>query len=133
MARNERSRIEVNPNQGGINRAFADSLSALDVSGLRPGTEAQASSPDPRPRPRGRAVLRRETAHRGGKAVIVVHGFEDTLGEEEIRELGSRLRKAVGCGGTVAGREIEIQGDQADKVRAFLENEGFRVAGERGR
>ena len=55
--------------------------------------------------------------------------FAPTIGASFIEELSRKLRKACGCGGTVREREIEIQGDQPDKIRALLENEGFRVAG----
>ena len=78
---------------------------------------------------RGRVVLRRETAHRGGKCVIVVHDFAPFISTREIEELGRRLRNVCGCGGTIRKRAIELQGDQPAKIRSFLEQEGFRVAG----
>jgi translation initiation factor 1 len=81
---------------------------------------------------KGRVVLRRETAERGGKVVVVVSGFEVQIGDEEISELARQLRKSCGCGGTVKGREIEIQGDQPGKICQFLEERGFRVVGVRG-
>jgi translation initiation factor 1 len=80
-------------------------------------------------RKRGRVVLRRETAHRGGKCVLVVYDFESSVPSREIEDLGRRLRSHCGCGGTVKERAIELQGDQPARVRAFLEEEGFRVAG----
>ena len=80
---------------------------------------------------RGRVVLRREKAHRGGKTVVVVGDIPSTVTHEEIEELSRALRKACGCGGTVREREIEIQGDQPDRVCQWLEAAGFRVAGVR--
>jgi len=80
------------------------------------------------PKP-GRVVLRRETAHRAGKVVIVVDGFAPHIGLAAIEELGRRLRQTCGCGGAIRERTIELQGDQAAKIRAFLEAEGFQVAG----
>jgi len=77
----------------------------------------------------GRVVLRREKAHRGGKTVIVVHDFAPQITSTRIEALASQLKKACGCGGTVKGRAIEIQGDQPGKIRALLEAEGFQVAG----
>jgi translation initiation factor 1 len=79
----------------------------------------------------GRVVLQRERAHRGGKTVIVVHDFAPQITLARIEALASQLKKACGCGGTVKGREIEIQGDQPGKIRALLEAEGFQVAGVR--
>ena len=77
----------------------------------------------------GRVVLRRETAHRGGKCVIVVDGFDAALDQTFIEALAKRLRAACGCGGAVKERTIELQGDQAVKVRESLMGVGFRVAG----
>jgi translation initiation factor 1 len=77
----------------------------------------------------GRVVLRRETAHRGGKTVVVVDDFATHLPASVIEAVARKLRAACGCGGTVKDRRIEIQGDQPAKVRAILESEGFQVAG----
>lgn len=77
----------------------------------------------------GRVVLRRETAHRGGKTVIVVHDFASFISTQSIDELARKLRRLCGCGGTTRERMIEVQGDHAAKIRTILEQEGFRVAG----
>ena len=77
----------------------------------------------------GRVVLQRETAHRGGKTVIVVKDFASHLPQSVIDTIGKRVRSACGCGGTVKEKRIEIQGDQVAKIRAVLEAEGFEVAG----
>ena len=77
----------------------------------------------------GRVVLRRETAHRGGKIVIVIHDFAPFISNQSIEDLGRKLRSACGCGGTTRQRTIELQGNQVDRVRSLLEEEGFRVAG----
>lgn len=78
---------------------------------------------------KGRVVLRRETAQRGGKTVIVVGQFEDFILQDEIEELGRLLKKTCGCGGCVKEREIEIQGELVPRIREFLTGKGFRVAG----
>lgn len=133
-----RQRIPVNGPQGGIPGAFAglelDSFSSSEsefreqafsasvAGGARSGASRRAS---------GRVVLRRSTAHRGGKVVIVIEGFELHHTLAEIEALARRLRAHCGCGGTVAGRVVELQGDQAPRIRAFLEAEGFRVSGEK--
>ncbi len=77
----------------------------------------------------GRVVLRRETAHRGGKIVIVIHDFAPFISTQSIENLARKLRSACGCGGTTRQRTIEIQGNQVDRIRSLLEQEGFRVAG----
>ena len=97
---------------------------ALSADGLPAG-------PASRPGKRGRVVLRRETAHRGGKTVIIVHEFPPAITAAQIEEFARQLKKACGCGGTIKDRTIEIQGDQPGKIRALLEAEGFQVAGVR--
>ncbi len=124
-----KQRIPLNAPQGGLNTAFA----ALQLDGLPPGPALEAGgNPLPaRPVRNGRVVLRREKAHRGGKVVVVVDGFEAQHSEAAIDSLAKRLRASCGCGGTVRGRAVELQGEQAGRARAFLEAEGFQVAGER--
>ncbi|MEM9400491.1 MAG: translation initiation factor [Verrucomicrobiota bacterium] len=117
---------------GSLNNAF-DQLGSLDTSSLPEGTtdvpvkklkEDKVSHAK-----KGRVVLRRETAHRGGKAVIIVSEFPGEIGDEEIESIARSLRKQCGTGGTVKNREIEIQGNQPAPIRSFLEKEGYRVVG----
>ena len=109
-----------------LNNPFAD----LQIDSLPPGEIEEPSVAVPGPkRKRGRVVLRREKAHRGGKCVIVIHDFAATISTHEIEELARKLRNLCGCGGTIRERSIELQGDQPARIRAFLEEEGFRVAG----
>jgi len=79
----------------------------------------------------GRVVLRKEKARRGGKTVIVVDDFATHLPMSVIESVAKKLRAGCGCGGTVKERRIEVQGEQAGKVREILEGEGFEVAGVR--
>ena len=77
----------------------------------------------------GRVVLQRETAHRGGKTVIVIKDFASHLPLSVIETIAKKVRSACGCGGTVKDKRIEIQGDNVAKIRAVLEAEGFAVGG----
>ncbi len=97
----------------------------LSSEGLPPGPEL----PAPKQPKLGRVVLRREKAHRGGKTVVIIYDFATHIPVSQVEAIATKLKKSVGCGGTVKGREIEIQGDQPAKIRALLEAEGFRVAG----
>ena len=109
-----------------LNNPFA----GLRTDGLPPGEETPPpSQPAIRKRAMGRVVLRREKAHRGGKTVIVVHDFPPSIPMSVIEELARKLRNACGCGGTTRQRSIELQGDQPARIRALLEEEGFKVAG----
>jgi translation initiation factor 1 len=104
----------------------------LQSDGLPPGaapSTPSASAPAARKPKAGRVVLRRETAHRAGKVVIVIDDFAPHISLAAIEELGRRLRHFCGCGGAIRQRSIELQGDQAARIRSFLEEEGFQVAG----
>lgn len=131
MTRPKKDKLEINRSQEGLNNALGALLGAVSLPDLPSGPEkVEAAAPTPlAPAKLGRVVLRRETAHRGGKEVIVIYDFAPHIGQDFIEDLARRLRKACGCGGTVHGREIEIQGNHTARLRVLLENEGFRVAG----
>ncbi len=123
-----RKKIPINEPQAGLNPAF----SSLDLQGLPAGPPAVPDPPKTGPAAiwkLGRVVLRKETAQRGGKVVIVVHDFATHLPASVIETVAKTLRQQCGCGGTVRGRTIEIQGDQASRIRDILKKEGFEVAG----
>ena len=121
-----KKRIDTNPQQAGFNDAFAKLN--LDAKDLRPGSEPAPDAPQ-RIWKMGRVVLRKETARRGGKTVIVVDDFATHLPVSVIETIGKKLRQTCGCGGTVKGRAVEIQMDQPARIRTVLEAEGFEVAG----
>jgi translation initiation factor 1 len=108
-----------------LNNPFA----GLHSDSLPPGPAPSASAPSARQPKPGRVVLRRETARRAGKVVIVIDDFAPHISLAAIEELGRRLRHFCGCGGAIRQRSIELQGNQAAKIRSFLEEEGFQVAG----
>ncbi len=68
--------------------------------------------------------VRLETKHRAGKAVTLVEGFIGT--EDDLAELGKKLKNSCGTGGSAKDGEIIIQGDQRDKVMQWLEKNGFK-------
>ncbi len=130
MRPDPKKRIDTQPDQSplaGLDAAFAG-LSVPVASDAAP-LDAPPPTPSAPAWKMGRVVLRRERAHRGGKTVIVVDDFATHLPLSVIETVARKVRAACGCGGTVKGRQIEIQGDQPAKVRAALEAEGFAVAG----
>ncbi len=106
-----------------------DALTGLDLPNLPAGPATARAEPATAVWKPGRVVLRRERAHRGGKTVIVVDDFATHLPLAFIERTAAKVRAACGCGGTVKDRRVEIQGDQAAKIREVLEAEGFVVAG----
>lgn len=104
-------------------------FSALSAEGLPAGPDTPTAPSPPQSAPGRRVVLRREKSGRGGKTVVVVSRLSNHLSPPEIETLCRDIRKSFGCGGISADDEIEIQGDQPARVRAWLESAGFSVAG----
>lgn len=126
----KKERIDVNPQQSGLNAAFA----GLNISAPLPPGPAEAPVPTAKetpPRTLGRVVLRKEKAHRGGKTVIVVDDFAPQIRAEQIEEACRTLKNRCGTGGTVKERSIEVQGEMVAQIREILEELGYRVDGVR--
>jgi len=111
-------------------------LPGVGSAGTRPGSASPATGAKPAAGPgatpgaaaarnRGRVEIRRTTAGRGGKTVTVVTGFTG-IGLPEKETLCRKMRSACGCGGTVKDGDIEIQGDQREKIAQILAEAGFR-------
>ncbi|MDP1835903.1 MAG: translation initiation factor [Chlamydiales bacterium] len=62
---------------------------------------------------------------RGNAVVTVVINLPAT--EEELKELGSFLKKRLGGGGTVKNGVIEVQGDKEELVRKLLLEKGIKA------
>ncbi len=120
-----KARIDTSGQQSALQSPFA----GLQLDGLPEGPDILPEKKPEPPRKNGRVVLRREKAQRSGKTIVVVYDFEPQITTAHIDRLAREARQACGCGGTVREREIELQGDNPPKVRAFFESVGFRVTG----
>ncbi|MFI5188459.1 MAG: translation initiation factor [Chitinophagales bacterium] len=67
--------------------------------------------------------IRLDTKHRAGKAVTLIEGF---MGKDnDLQEMGKKLKAFCGTGGSAKDGEIIIQGDQREKVMQWLNKNGY--------
>jgi len=67
--------------------------------------------------------IRLDTKHRAGKAVTLIEGFVGR--EQDLEDLGKKIRTFCGTGGSAKNSEIIIQGDQRYKVLQWLLKNGY--------
>ncbi len=67
--------------------------------------------------------VRLDTKQRGGKAVTLTEGFIGK--EEDLQELGRKLKTFCGSGGSAKDHQVIVQGDQREKVLGWLLKNGY--------
>ena len=124
MAREKKQRIATDAAPELRTNPFA----ALDLGPLREGPNIPPpTSPAPKKEPVERLLLRRSTAHRGGKTVLVLEGFSPIWSTAKLDDLLRELKTTLGCGGKVEARVLELQGELADRLIPLLETRGFAI------
>lgn len=127
MAREKKQRIATDAGP----TAWANPFASLDLGPLPDGPSTPAetrSAPADAPfAKKERLLLRRETAHRGGKTVLVLEGFSSAWTEPRLTSLLHDLKSSLGCGGKLSDRKLEIQGEQADRLKPLLADRGFEI------
>lgn len=69
-----------------------------------------------------------ERKGRAGKSATILADFVG-VDDDRIKRLASELKRSLGCGGSVSGGEILIQGDRRSDIRQLLTDKGFKVKG----
>jgi translation initiation factor 1 (eIF-1/SUI1) len=124
MPREKKQRIATDAAPALRTNPFA----SLDLGPLREGPDTPTPTQSaPKKEPKERLLLRRSTAHRSGKTVLVLEGFSPAWSAANLEDLLRELKASLGCGGKVEARMIEIQGDQPDRLQPLLESRGFLV------
>ena len=73
----------------------------------------------------GHVRVLRESKGRSGKTVTVVRGLP--VDASALDALGKQLRSACGAGGTAKDGVLEVQGDHAERVTAWLIQQGWKA------
>ena len=123
MAREKKQRVSTEAAPELRTNPFA----SLDLGPLRDGPANAPAQAAPKKEPKEHLLLRRSTAHRGGKTVLVLEGFSPAWSAAKLDTLLRELKSALGCGGKLENRTLELQGELADRLIPLLESRGFAV------
>lgn len=102
-------------------------FAALRADGVRAESKLESApkaAPDAAPSSaRAAVVVRREKKGRGGKAVTLAAG--PGLAGRDLDALARELAKALGAGARVEDGALVVQGEQVERVVAWLGQRGF--------
>jgi translation initiation factor 1 len=99
------------------------------LGALPPGPEPAQPPADPRgPKPvLQRVTVRQERAGRGGRTVTIAEGPGFT--GRKLEPLAREAARALGVGARVEGGALVLQGDQRERLAAWLAQRGFQRIG----
>lgn len=100
-----------------------DAFQSLGNPDNAPDLPAEESTTNENNRGQQRIRVLLDRKRRGGKAVTLITGLEES--DDYISDLGKTLKKMCGVGGSAKNGEIIIQGDHRDKVIDYLVKQGY--------
>jgi translation initiation factor 1 len=101
-----------------LGRAPADGVEKIEKPDAKPAHPERAVPSVPR------AVVRLERSGRKGKEVTVIDHLDLTAAERDAWL--QALKSALGCGGTVEGSSLVLQGDHRKRLQALLSKRGVK-------
>lgn len=104
--------------------SFADLVYSTNPDALPPDEEEDELTLSPAEQ---KLKVLLDTKKRRGKVVTLVLGFEGN--ENDLQELGKKLKVKCGTGGSAKDGEIIIQGDCREQVKKWLKEWGYRIVG----
>jgi translation initiation factor 1 len=104
------------------NKRDSPFASLEQLRGQLPAGPAPQAAVQPVAKGPARAVVRYERKQRGGKEVTVVEKLE--LKADELTTWCRELKQALGCGGSIEGGTIVLQGDQRARLPDLLTARG---------
>ena len=126
MAREKKQRIATDAAPA----AFTNPFAALEIQGRESATGGTGVPPVTKSSPpltKERLLLRRSTAHRAGKTVLILEGFSPAFSATDLADLLHSLKTNLGCGGKIETGTLELQGELADRLIPLLETRGFTI------
>ena len=125
MPRDKKQRIPIEASPELRTNPFA----ALDLQGrdLPPGGTGVPPVTKQSTPQKEKLLLRRSTAHRAGKTVLILEGFSPVWSASKLESLLHELKSTLGCGGKIEARHLELQGELTDRLLPLLEARGFAV------
>ena len=100
-----------------------EELRAKLGASLPRGPEPAAKSEPPVRVSEERLTVRQERAGRGGKTVTIAEG--PAFAGRDLAKLAGGAARALGLGARVEGATLVLQGDQRERLAAWLAQQGF--------
>jgi translation initiation factor 1 len=112
------------PRTGPTLKSFADLKASLDPAQLPSrAPEPPVARAAPPATSGERVIVRRERKGHGGKAVTIAEGLR--MPPAKLAEFARDAAKALGAGARIEDGALVVQGDQADRLVAWLAARGF--------